>query len=327
MLHRELTSLMYNLDNPATAPRVLVVGDVMLDRYCHGSGSPGASHPACPTKPVDEVPGGAANVAANAAALGAHVMLAGFIGEDDEGARLEDQLAAAGVDCRLTPIPRHLTTTKTRFVSKERVTLRLDRERPIPKAIAATLRHDLIPEIRAADIVILSDYAKGAIDDTSTWIRACRGAGRRVLVDTKQPAADCRGADLLTPNLDEVRTILDRPVEAGAIAARGQALLARTGAHNLLATLGSDGLLLIRPRQQPLPIPALGRCEDATGAGDTVIAAAAIALATGTDLPDAVRFAAHAAAVVVAKPGTAVAHLEEVTASMNMVEPSRSWGS
>lgn len=308
------------------APRIVVIGDAMLDRYHHHAAPDRHPVPA-PGDATENLPGGAANVAANAVALGGRATLVAAVGRDAAGAQLAAALAAAGVAARLLPVADHPTTTKTRRVVAGRVGARHDREQRLPPAAARDLFRRHAEALQQADVVILSDYAKGALADVAGWIALCRAAGTPVLVDSKNPAADCRGADLATPNLDEACALLGRRVAAPALADHASALLARLGTRAVLVTLGADGMLLLRPRRPPLRLPALGHGVDPTGAGDTVVAAVAVALATGAGLADAALFAAHAAATVVARKGTAVASIDEVACTLAGDLRTPAWGS
>jgi D-beta-D-heptose 7-phosphate kinase/D-beta-D-heptose 1-phosphate adenosyltransferase len=308
------------------APRIVVVGDAMLDRYHHHAAPDRHPMPA-PGDVTENLPGGAANVAANAAALSGRATLVAAVGMDVAGEQLAAALATAGVAARLLEVAHHPTTIKTRRVVAGRVSTRHDRERPLPPTAARDLRRQHAGALRQADVVILSDYAKGALADVAGWIALCRAAGTPVLVDSKNPAADCRGADLATPNLDEACALLGRSVAAHALADHASALLARLGTHAVLVTLGGDGMLLLRPRRPPLRLPAFGHGVDPTGAGDTVVAAVAIALATGAGLAEAALFAAHAAATVVARTGTAVAPIDEVACALAGDLRIPAWGS
>jgi len=174
--------------------------------------------------------------------------------------------------------------------------------------------------------VILSDYLKGTLPDTAAWIRHCRDNGTPVLVDSKNPGADCRGADLATPNLHEAGILLGRSLNANGLADQASALLARLGTRAVLVTLGADGMLLIQPHRRPVKLPAFGDGVDPTGGGDTVIAAVAAALAVGANMEDAMLYAAHAAALVVARPGTTVASVCELASIIDADARVKSWG-
>lgn len=302
------------------SPRVAIVGDVMLDRY-RIAGDGGSA------ERVAEFPGGAANVAANVAALGGQAVLFAAVGDDRSGRRLRGLLGAAGVDARLTCAADHLTTTKTRRVRGGRIVARHDTERVLPREIALGLQVSGADALADVQAVILSDYRKGVLPDPAPWIERCRDAGIPVLVDTKNPGADCRGADLVTPNLAEVRALLGRRVTAETLATQGATLLARVGSRAVLAKLGADGMLLVEPRHPPSRIPAVGRGDHATGAGDTVISACALAIASGSGLLEAARFAAHAAAFAVRRQGTTAVTLEALAGDLACDRSEVAWGS
>jgi D-beta-D-heptose 7-phosphate kinase/D-beta-D-heptose 1-phosphate adenosyltransferase len=299
-------------------PRILVVGDAMLDLY---------ENPSSGTDFPQHVPGGAANVAANIAALGGLPVLIAAIGDDDEGERLSASLDTAGVEPRLHLVPGHPTTTKTRTLRGAEVVARHDRERCLPRAVANDLLVDHASALDTADAVVLSDYRKGVLTNVAAWISHARARGIPVLVDTKDPRADCRGADLVTPNLTEVRQLLGAHCRADEVADQAPALLTRLGSRAVLATLGADGMLLAQPRCPPLRLPALGPGVDPTGAGDTVVAAMAIGMATGMGVSSAAHFAAQAAAIAAAQIGTTAVSFETLEAFCTFPRATLAWGS
>ncbi len=290
--------------------RVLVAGDIMLDRYWQGPTlriSPEAPVPVVRITDCHDRPGGAANVALNIAALGAATSVVGAVGCDAQATILRDQLAAAGIHAALLECPAKPTITKLRVISRQHQLLRLDFEEPHNAAEVAALPariQDLLPD---HGILVLSDYAKGALQDPRALIALATAAGVPVLVDPKgRDFSRYAGATLLTPNLAELEAVVGPCPDEAALCARGLALVRELGLGALLVTRGEQGMTLLRPGQDALHLPARAReVYDVTGAGDTVIAVLAAALAAGAELPAAVTLANLAAGIVVGKLGTA----------------------
>lgn len=307
--------------------RVLVIGDVMLDHYIWGDShriSPEAPVPVVAINRDTYVPGGAANVALNCAALGATTTVLGAIGRDEAGHTLRRLLTDAAVTALAAPVPGP-TIVKARVILQRQQLCRLDREAaPASYHLApARARRLLAPALAAADTIILSDYAKGLLTtDLVTWIiTTARAAGKFIALDPKpRHALAAQDLDLLTPNRREAAELADvawspgQPFPADAICER---LHTRYGVRHLVITLSEDGMLLStagRPRQQ---IPTAAReVFDVSGAGDTSIASLALALAAGADLPTAAHFANAAAGVVVGKLGTATVTPTELLAQL-----------
>jgi rfaE bifunctional protein kinase chain/domain len=298
--------------------RVLVVGDVMLDQYWFGEVSrisPEAPVPVVRIGRMEERPGGAANVARNAAALGAQVDLLAVVGEDEPGASLGRLLAVEGVQAHLTRDPTLNTTVKLRVVGRQQQLLRIDFENlPAADALEAKLA-DFESRLAEAQVVILSDYAKGALTHVDRMIQAARAAGKPVLVDPKGDDYDkYRHATLLTPNRSEFREVVGSWKSDADFVARGQRLRASLELGALLVTRSEEGMSLFL-EDQVLQVPAVAKeVFDVSGAGDTVIATLGVILATGAPLADAVRWANKAAGIVVGKLGTAVVHPDELFA-------------
>jgi rfaE bifunctional protein kinase chain/domain len=296
--------------------RVLVVGDVMLDRYWFGEVSrisPEAPVPVVRVGRMEERPGGAANVARNAAALGAKVGLLAVVGDDEPAASLARLLQAEQVDARLTRDATLQTTVKLRVIGRQQQLLRIDFENlPAADALEAKLA-DFEAQLRAVDVVILSDYAKGALTHVDRMIRAARAAGKPVLVDPKGDDYEkYRYATLLTPNRGEFREVAGSWRSEQDFIARAQRLRESLEVSALLVTRSEEGMTLFRAGDV-LHVPAVAReVYDVSGAGDTVIATLGVMLAAGVDLTDAVRWANRAAGIVVGKLGTAVVHPEEL---------------
>jgi len=298
--------------------RVLIAGDVMLDRYWFGEVSrisPEAPVPVVRIGRMEERPGGAANVARNAAALGAHATLLAVVGDDEPAGSLARLLHSEGVTARLTRDPSLQTTVKLRVIGRQQQLLRIDFEDlPAADALEAKLAR-FEAELEAADVVILSDYAKGALTHVERMIEAARAAGKPVLVDPKGDDYErYRHATVLTPNRGEFREVAGRWKSEEDMAARAQRLRKSLDLSALLITRSEEGMTLFR-ENEVLHVPTVAReVYDVSGAGDTVIATLGVMLAAGLDLADAVRWANKAAGIVVGKLGTAVVHPEELFA-------------
>ncbi len=289
---------------------VLVLGDIMLDRYWDGDTSrvsPEAPVPVVRVTEITDRPGGAGNVALNIAALGAAALLRGHTGDDEMADSLQDMLEGAGVRCAFDRVPGHPTITKLRVISRRQQLIRVDFEESQLSASGSTLAGDLAPLLADCGAVVLSDYAKGSLADPQPIIRQARSAGLPVLVDPKgTDFSRYRGATMLTPNLHEFEAVVGACLNESELVSRGAELMTNLQLDALLVTRGEQGMTLLRPGQEELHLPARAReVFDVTGAGDTVIAVLAAAVAAGADLPSAVALANIAAGIVVAKLGTA----------------------
>lgn len=300
--------------------RVLVLGDVMLDRYWEGPAariSPEAPVPVVNVENTREQPGGAGNVALNIAALGAGVALGAFTGEDEAADALASLLEGAGVDCDLRRVPGYATTTKLRVLSRHQQLLRLDFEQACVPAGAPSLEQGLAARLAGCGALVLSDYAKGALAQPAGIIARARALGIPVIVDPKgTDFSRYRGATLLTPNLPELEAIAGPLPSELALEAAAQAMVVELELEALLVTRGEHGMTLFRQGAEALHLPARGReVFDVTGAGDTVVAVLAAALAAGAGLPAATVLANLAAGLVVGKLGTATVSAYELQAS------------
>lgn len=288
---------------------VLVVGDVMLDRYWYGPThriSPEAPVPVVKVESIEERPGGAANVAMNIAALGATSRLVGLTGIDDAARALNQALADVNVQGDLVAIPTHPTITKLRVLSRNQQLIRLDFEEGF-SAIDPEPLHDRIRQaLGSVGALVLSDYAKGALASVQTMIQLARDAGIPVLIDPKgTDFARYRGATLLTPNLSEFEAVAGKCYDEADLVERGQKIIADFALSALLITRSEQGMTLLQPGQPPLHMPTQAQeVYDVTGAGDTVIGVLAATLAAGSSLEDACYLANAAAGVVVGKLGT-----------------------
>ena len=289
--------------------RVLVVGDVMLDRYWSGPTgriSPEAPVPVVKVEHNEERPGGAANVALNVAALGAGSLLLGLTGQDEAAAALSDKLTSVGVKSDFVAVANFPTITKLRILSRNQQLLRLDFEEGFhavdPEPLLAKMRA-LLPEV---DVVILSDYGKGALESVRQMIAMARAAKVPVLVDPKGTDFDkYRGATLLTPNMSEFEAVVGKVRDEQDLVKKGLGLIERFELEALLVTRSEHGMTLLRADQDELHLPAQAHeVFDVTGAGDTVIGTLATALAAGKSLDESCALANTAAGIVVGKLGT-----------------------
>lgn len=306
--------------------RILVIGDCMLDRYVYGHAqrvSPEAPAIVMAAQSQEAMPGGAANVAVNVAALGAGCVLVGLTGEDAESADLRRTLAAwPGIEVLLAGDETRRTTVKTRFVSPQHQThlLRVDWETtdPPPPEAAARLRTLAQDRMEPGGLLVLSDYGKGVLSERMVrdLIEAARARGMIVLVDPKgSDFTRYRGATLITPNLAELGAALGRfvPQEDAAVEAAAGELSRRTGIADILVKRHGFGVHLVQGGRTSLRLPALARTvRDVSGAGDTILSTLAVALSAGAEIGRAVRWANAAAAVVVGKPGTAAPTRREI---------------
>jgi D-beta-D-heptose 7-phosphate kinase/D-beta-D-heptose 1-phosphate adenosyltransferase len=302
---------------------VLVVGDSILDRYRIGDAgrlSPEAPIPVLRPKRGHDTPGGAANVAMNIAALGGTAILVSVIGDDEPGAALTNLLRqTARIEPHLVTAPGRPTTAKTRFIAGAQQLLRLDEETtaPLDDATASALLAEVERALPGASIVILSDYAKGVLCDAvlDRLLTLIASHGKPVIADPKRPDFQAyRGVTVLTPNELEVRAATHIGVEEDAEADRaGRAALDATGGAAVLVTRSAKGLTLVRPDQPAIHLPAKAReVADVSGAGDTLVAALAVAMASGASLPEAAMLANVTAGLSVAKKGTATVSQAEV---------------
>lgn len=295
---------------------MLVVGDVMLDRYWFGDVtriSPEAPVPVVRVGRTEERLGGAANVARNIAAIGAHAGLLSVVGEDEAGTRIHELLKSDGIDAQLHRDPGLATTIKLRVIGRQQQLLRIDFEmQPGHEALMSKLA-DFEARLKNVDLVILSDYGKGGLKHIERMIQAARAAGKSVLVDPKgDDYSRYRGATLLTPNKAEFREVAGSWKDENDLTERALKLRSELGLEALLITRSEEGMTLYR-ESGPLHVPAVAReVYDVSGAGDTVIAVLGVMLAAGAGFAEAVQLANKAAGIVVGKLGTAVVHPEEL---------------
>ena len=301
--------------------KVLVIGDVMLDRFWRGAAtriSPEAPVPVVKVADVDDRPGGAGNVAINLAALGVETTLSGLVGDDEHAKQLRSAVEEKGVRWSVMPCPAD-TIVKLRVLSRNQQLIRMDFEAPLDDYADESFLQYASNLIAEHDVVLLSDYAKGTLTNVEALISACRVLNTPVLVDPK--GADFSrytGATLITPNLSEFEAV------AGAchqddtvISARARDLCEQHGFEAVLVTRSERGMTLQSKEGEPLHLPALAReVFDVTGAGDTVISAMAAGLASQDSLENSTRLANVAAGLVVGKVGTATVTREELQGAL-----------
>lgn len=306
--------------------RVAVIGDVVVDEYLYGQTdriSREAPVLIVRHESTERKLGGAGNAAANLASLGGRTLALGIIGDDESGRSLDGLCREAGIESRLTVVPGAVTETKTRILAggintTRQQMLRLDRGRTgnlSPEAIERLIG-ELRKAVADAEVTIVSDYGGGVLTPRVVEeIRRLAGEGARICVDSRYDLASYRGVLLAKPNEPELAAATQMPVgspdDTIAAARELQRLL---GCHAVLATRGRSGMALLEGGNDPDLIPAHGNWEavDVTGAGDTVIATLALAIAAGGSLAQAARIANAAGALVVRKPGTATVSVDEL---------------
>ena len=299
--------------------RVLVVGDVMLDRYWFGDVhriSPEAPVPVVRVTRTEERLGGAANVARNAAVLGARVGLVGVIGEDEPGERIEAMARALGIDCRLARDAHLPTTIKLRVIGRQQQLMRIDFEQTPADDTLERKHQAVLDMIDGVQVLVLSDYGKGSLAYVGVLIEHARARGITVIADPKgEDYARYRGVTMLTPNRAEMRQVIGAWRDEDDLRQRAQALRRSLGIDHLLLTRSEEGMTLFSDSGE-LRVSAQAReVFDVSGAGDTVVAVIAVMLAAGRPVEDAVRLANRAGGIVVGKLGTAAVSKEELFAS------------
>jgi len=297
---------------------VLVVGDIMLDRYWHGPTmriSPEAPVPVVKVEQIEERPGGAANVALNVAALGAKANLIGLVGEDEAANVLTKKLNSVSITTDFVSVPNFPTITKLRVLSRHQQLLRLDFEEGFhgieSSATLQKMRDSLIVQ---ASVVIFSDYDKGSLVDVQAMIQLAKKYSSVVLVDPKGGDFEkYRGATLLTPNFAEFEAVVGKCHSEKEVAERAVTLMQKFDFEALLITRSEHGMTLIREGQAPFHLPTRAQeVYDVTGAGDTVISVLASSLAAGSSFEHACTLANAGAGVVVGKIGTSTVNTIEL---------------
>ncbi len=297
--------------------RVLVYGDLMLDRYWYGQASrisPEAPVPVVHVREHNVRPGGAANVALNVANLGGNVTIMGLVGDDPEARQLQSALQQAKVNCELLNIPHHPTVTKLRVIGQQQQLIRMDFEEPFVNVDDERLIETYYRELQRTHVVILSDYAKGALHNAQKLIKLARQNGVPVLVDPKgRDFNRYRGASLITPNKLEFESIAGAWENEEELIEKAQVVIQQYELGGLLVTRGKEGMTLIQKNYPAQHFSAKAReVYDVTGAGDTVIGVIAAMLSAGRDLTEAVRVSNIAAGLVVMKLGAATVSMPEL---------------
>jgi D-beta-D-heptose 7-phosphate kinase/D-beta-D-heptose 1-phosphate adenosyltransferase len=303
--------------------RVLVIGDVMLDEQIIGIAeriSPEAPVPIIEASHNHFVPGGAANVAANLANLGARVCLAGVVGSDQQAEILTRELRNRDIATVFTPDDSRPTTTKTRVIAHGQQIVRIDREKreDISRRVQELLLAELDRQLADTDVVVLSDYLKGVLveDFTRRVIERSKSAGRSVLVDPKGSSfRKYAGATVITPNTKEAFAALrHHENQPGTVDQAGAMLMEVLPGTAILITRGEEGMTLFEKDARPFHVAATAReVYDVTGAGDTAVAVLALCMAAGQGMQESSKIANYAAGLVVAKFGTATITLDELS--------------
>lgn len=303
--------------------RVLVVGDVMLDRYWHGRAeriSPEAPVPVVPVDTIEERIGGAGNVAHNITALGGQCTLLAVVGDDEAGREIDEIAGERNIARQLLVDARGQTTVKLRILSRNQQLLRVDFEAPPAASVVRTAQGKFAELLASHQIVVLSDYGKGALGEIEDWIAEAQKRDIPVFVDPKcDNFARYRGAALLTPNLQEFERVVGAVGDDADMQEKAEELLARHEVRRLLVTLSERGMALFAPEEAPIFCEARAReVYDVSGAGDTVVAVMAMAEAAGLDARAALELASGAAGVVVSKLGAATVSREELAGALQL---------
>lgn len=304
---------------------VLVVGDIMLDRYWSGDAariSPEAPVPVLSVQVSNDKPGGAGNVALNIAALSSNLHLLGVLGCDENGKALKKLFDNYRISAEFQYSQQHPTTTKLRVLSVNQQLLRLDFEENFSQEPKDVLFSLYAQQLGQADVVVFSDYAKGALSEVPRFIQAAKKQGKLVIVDPKGSDYACyTDADIIIPSLKEFTNVVGACNSEAMLAQKAQKALKSLRLDALLITRGADGMTLFRVGQPPFHVDG-GNEEvfDVTGASDTVTAILSLALANGCELAQAVRLANTAAGIIINKVGTATVSLEELAGSCNQVK-------
>ncbi|MFZ2725494.1 MAG: bifunctional D-glycero-beta-D-manno-heptose-7-phosphate kinase/D-glycero-beta-D-manno-heptose 1-phosphate adenylyltransferase HldE [Methylococcaceae bacterium] len=301
--------------------RIIVIGDVMLDRYWSGCASrisPEAPVPVVQVQAIEERVGGAGNVALNIAKLGGKVTLLGVIGDDNEGKTIEQLLTAAGVVCDFVKMPKSPSLCKLRVMAQHQQLIRVDFEQVPLQFDQQSLADKLTAQLVSHDVLVFSDYGKGTLADVSTYINTAKQQGLTVLVDPKgTDYSRYAHADVITPNKHELQAVVGACHTEQALLDKGRLLLQQCAIQNLLCTRGEAGMTLIQAHEtHSLPAQAKD-VFDVTGAGDTVIAVMALAVAIKMALTEAMYLANLAGGIVVGKLGTSTVSMLELTRAMH----------
>ena len=302
--------------------RVLVVGDVMLDRYWFGPTSrisPEAPVPVVRVNEREDRPGGAANVAVNLASVGVQTTLVGLVGEDEAATELAGLLQARNIRCEFEAVAGLPTITKLRVLSRNQQLIRLDFEDRYPAESAPGLTRRVTQLLDQTDLVICSDYDKGALQQIPDILAACRKRGVPVLVDPKgSDFGRYAGAFAITPNLSEFEAVVGACPDDETLVREAAGLLSRLGLEHIVVTRSERGMSLVSANTEAHHLPAEAReVFDVTGAGDTVIAMLGAGVAAGLEMADAARLANLAAGIVVRKIGVATVSVSELRLALH----------
>ncbi|MBO1256555.1 bifunctional D-glycero-beta-D-manno-heptose-7-phosphate kinase/D-glycero-beta-D-manno-heptose 1-phosphate adenylyltransferase HldE [Alteromonas sp. 5E99-2] len=292
-----------------SSAKVLVVGDVMLDRYWHGGTgriSPEAPVPIVNVQNVEDRPGGAANVALNAAALGAKVSMLGLVGNDENVAILKDKLESYNIDTHFLALDGFSTITKLRVLSRNQQLLRMDFEKSFEAVDKTPLEEQFSALLAHINVVVLSDYNKGTLSSVQTLIALAKERNVPVIVDPKGNSfTKYRGASLLTPNVAELLGVVGDVADEIDLLEKASDLQTKLDLDSLLLTRSERGMSLFYNKDQVMHLPAKAKeVYDVTGAGDTVVSTIAASIGAGAKLDDACVLANYAASIVVGKVGT-----------------------
>ncbi len=297
--------------------RILVVGDIMLDRYWFGEVeriSPEAPVPVVRVVKREDRLGGAANVARNIVALGAHATLAGFVGEDEAATSVRQLLSEAGIQAHMITDAAHPTTLKMRVLGRQQQLLRIDFEEKPTVALLDALRDQVEHLLSGHDVLVLSDYAKGALAQVDLLIALARKKGLPILVDPKGTDYQrYRGASLVTPNRSEMQQAVGVWGSEQALTDRAQALREQLELDALLVTRSEQGMTLFTDQGREHVEAQAHEVFDVSGAGDTVLATLAVMRAAGVDWPTAMHWANKAGGIVVGKLGTSIVTAGELS--------------
>tara|TARA_B100000519_G_scaffold139380_1_gene120748 strand:+ start:3365 stop:4867 length:1503 start_codon:yes stop_codon:yes gene_type:complete len=297
--------------------KVLVVGDVMLDRYWSGATarvSPEAPVPVVNINDAEDRPGGAANVAINLSSLGAKVTLLGMTGNDANADALEKRLLGYGIDCHFSRCDGFDTITKLRVMSRNQQLLRMDFERSFADVDKASLESQFAAALADHDLVILSDYAKGALSNPARLIELANAENKPVVVDPKgTDFKKYHGATLITPNMAEFTAVMGEVKSEQQLVELANKLCSDLALDALLVTRSEQGMTLFTPGETEFHLPAKAKeVFDVTGAGDTVISTLAACIAAGESLQQSCVMANLAASIVVGKLGTSTVTTTEL---------------
>lgn len=297
--------------------RVLVVGDIMLDRYWFGEVeriSPEAPVPVVRVVKREDRLGGAANVARNIVALGAHATLAGFVGEDEAATSVRQLLSEAGIQAHMITDVAHPTTLKMRVLGRQQQLLRIDFEEKPTATLLEALRDQVEKLLAGHDVLVLSDYAKGALAEVDVLIELARKKGLPILVDPKgTDYRRYRGASLVTPNRSEMQQAVGVWSTEQELTDRAQVLREQLSLDALLVTRSEQGMTLFTGQGREHVEAQAHEVFDVSGAGDTVLATLAVMRAAGIDWPTAMRWANRAGGIVVGKLGTSIVTAGELS--------------